>query len=126
MPPINGRDYTWGGPGGPGGGTGGPGGGLGGIPRAIHNDNALDIQSNLSMGKGFDQGGVGGGKGNNWQETCQGGESQHGSKPQRPAMTMPLSNRNLIGKPGSRAIGTKPLHSATRHWGNKLFVLLHS
>jgi hypothetical protein len=86
---------------------------------------ALNIQRNLSMGEGFSQGGVGGDKGNNRQETHQGGESRHESKPQRPAMTTPLSNGNSIGKPGLRVMRTMPSHSTTRHWGNKLFVLLH-
>ena len=39
-----------------------PGGGLGGIPGAINNDNAFDIQSNVSLGEGLTRGGGGEGK----------------------------------------------------------------
>jgi hypothetical protein len=126
-PPTNGRGNTRGGNwGAQGGGARGQGGGPGGIPRDIHNDDALDIQSNLSMGEGFNQGGVGGDKVNNWQETCRGGDSRPKSRLQRLAMTKPLSRENLIGRPGSRGMGTKPLLSANRRWGNTPFVRLHS
>jgi hypothetical protein len=73
-PPTNRRGNTQGGGlGGPGGGLGGQGGGLGGIPGAIYNDDALNIQSNLSMGGGFDQGGVGGGQGQQLVRNTPGG-----------------------------------------------------
>ncbi len=51
-----------------------PEGGLGGIPGAINNNNALDIQSNLSMGGEFDQGMVRGGQGQQPVRQMPGGE----------------------------------------------------
>jgi hypothetical protein len=70
--------------------------------------------------------GLGGDRGNNRQETHQGGGSRPEYRPQHLAMTTPPSRGNSTGRSGSKVMGTKPLLSVTRHWGNTIFVHLHS
>jgi hypothetical protein len=69
-----------------------PGGCLGGIPGAINNDEALKIQSNLSIGAGdFDQGLVGGGQGQQPARIASGG----GITAQIQAATSRLDNATI-------------------------------
>ncbi len=65
------------------GGGVGQEGGPGGISGAIQIDNALDIQSNLWMGEGFDREGVGGGAGSSTGHKHVRGGGNHGPNPGR-------------------------------------------